>query len=825
MKRCLLCFFVIALLFNSMRGYSQTFTKAQIEEMTMRIRRMSPQQVIKYRDSLMKAIMGKQAKALPNGNLLLKKHNFDTTYTTVSFVYTKTYNGVGGNSTYSCNGISRKAPVLYEANGHTQVQCAFNPRAADNNTDDMDNAASALKKSQQYMTTAQATTAGSLGAQMNFSSTLVKDNSLTGDASYGEPHVRIKSINNITFSFMYDPQQHYATVGAGADLTIIRTIPEGVYMVDHIEGAGVGMGATTDMSQATLAGAGPVRNDPNTAFAKVVKTPRGFKITYNKTQHDDLGTITETFTASIGEPIADYDVVIKPATTFDYEHWIPMGAKVDGSGDKKGDNKSMFSIIVRDKANAAKLYPGTYTVKWKLKEVTRYPGICSNYPLQSAHPNKDKDLRFDESVQDDPNFKKLLVDDSVAVTEDGKGADGVIKIMSLDYGSWGKLYAEVTLDNGQIIMAHPYYEQAVGYLTIPFDKDENKLADAWETKVHILGKKHKLDWDEDLLPDNNHPGDDISLIDEYRGFMTEDKDDKPEYTRFTPETKELFTVGLTDKSAFGKIFKSSVREGALNYRKLTKVTVYHFTSSVYAIAEEGVNAHYGRWVNWNSPIYHHTDGVIIYCYDTQNPSSIPENDDGNHKKQSLGSTGPVFAQTDGYTGAQPPAETDFVEIWTYDITHFNEQVVNLRTWYLPKRPEGNDNFNKSINKHVLHANQLYHVNLDPMTLSNIADPQAARNLPLLISYTVTHEIGHATNVHHHHLAQEKQGGFYMGVSNCPMRYWFDTGQEDDHADWIPMFASGLWDPTKLKTPSGVSMELCKTDDNCFSQMKLKKGGR
>ncbi|RWY51203.1 hypothetical protein [Mucilaginibacter gilvus] len=41
-----------------------------------------------------------------------------------------------------------------------------------------------------------------LGAQMNFSSTLVKDNSLTGDASYGEPHVRIKSINNITFSFM-----------------------------------------------------------------------------------------------------------------------------------------------------------------------------------------------------------------------------------------------------------------------------------------------------------------------------------------------------------------------------------------------------------------------------------------------------------------------------------------------------------------------------------------------------------------------------------------------------------------------------------------------
>ncbi|RWY51198.1 hypothetical protein EPL05_14125 [Mucilaginibacter gilvus] len=71
-----------------------------------------------------------------------------------------------------------------------------------------------------------------------------------------------------------------------------------------------------------------------------------------------------------------------------------------------------------------------------------------------------------------------------------------------------------------------------------------------------------------------------------------------------------------------------------------------------------------------------------------------------------------------------------------------------------------------------------------MTLSNVADPQAARNLPLLISYTVTHEIGHAINVHHHHLPQEKQGGFYIRVANCPIRYWFDTGQEDDHADWI-----------------------------------------
>ncbi|RWY51202.1 hypothetical protein [Mucilaginibacter gilvus] len=71
------------------------------------------------------------------------------------------------------------------------------------------------------------------------------------------------------------------------------------------------------MSQATLAGAGPVRNDPNTAFAKVVKTPRGFKITCNKTQHDDLDTIAETFTAFIGEPIADYDVVIKLVATFD----------------------------------------------------------------------------------------------------------------------------------------------------------------------------------------------------------------------------------------------------------------------------------------------------------------------------------------------------------------------------------------------------------------------------------------------------------------------------------------------------------------------------
>lgn len=455
MKRYLLCLFVIAMVFAGRVGYAQTFTKAQIEEMQKRIRTMTPAQMMRFRDSLMKKVIAKQAAALPNGNQLLQKHTFDTTYTTVSFSYSKKSSGQGGNVSYSCNGVARKAPVLFEGNGHTVVHAGFNPRAMPGATEQMDRMAAALKKSQKYMTAAQSSAAGSLMAQMGFSGGAVNDNSINGSVTSGDPYVVVNDVDKMVFSFDYDPVQHFSTIGVGANVNVTRFTEENGKREAFTDVMGIGGSATTDMSKATILGGTAPPPDPTAAWAKVTKTSNGFRISYTKITHYDTGDVTEIINATIGEPILDYEAVIQPYK-FDYLHWLPKGPKVDGSDDK-GDDSSRFTIFVQDKDNPTKQYPGNFTVKWKLKEVTRYPGYCSNYPLPVDNPNKDKDLMISDSMKTDFHFKSVVVNDSVASGKTNDGILSIVRIRCMDYAAWGKLYAEVTLEDGRVLIARPFY--------------------------------------------------------------------------------------------------------------------------------------------------------------------------------------------------------------------------------------------------------------------------------------------------------------------------------------------------------------------------------
>ena len=811
MKNLILSFCSLLLLSISISCYAQKITPEKAAEMARRIRSMTPSQMLKFRDSLMNAVLTKQAAIRPNGDLMLKKHLYGTSFTTVAFSYIKATAGHAGFFAYSCHGTSGKAPMMYEGNGHTMIQCSFNPMAAGmkNETAPVDNAAAALKSKTPYMSAVQASDAGSLSAQMAFSSEVVKDNSVKGGATFNEPHVSIKSVDNIGFSFNYDPQQHISTISVGASLTIDREIKYGDAFVAYIQQASVGGAATTDVTEATIAGGGPTKSKPGAAYAKVTKTPNGFNISYVKITHNLLGDVTETINATIGEPVLDYEAIIKPYN-FNYEHWLPKGPKVDGSDDKKGDDSCRFYLFVQDKTDPTKQYPGNFTVKWMLKDVTKYQGFCSNYPLMSQHPDKKLDLLISDTMKTDIHFAGSSVTESQVSSKKDDGLLAVLRVMCMDYGAWGKLYAEVTLDDGTVLNARPYYKRDGAYLTIPFDEDENKIADAWEAKEHISHKGYGLDWDEDVKPDNGHPGDNIALIDEYRGFLTEDNSYKPVYTRFSPGQKELITLSV--ETPYGQTYKDAIRIGAMGYAHATSVKVYHLTKEMYALAEPGIQARYPRWVNWNSPLENHTVAVIIDAFSRPSPRNDP---------QVLGSTKGLWALDPiGYNGAQVPKKTDECFIWAYDIVLHNDAIVHGTTWFLPARAEGHDSWNITVNSYVKHANEKFHSNMDTLTLSNVVGPAMSSNVARLISNTVAHEICHATNVNHHHFSHG-DGGPYAGVSTCPLRYWMDPLQEDDHAEWMMMFLAGKWDPGSATTPYGMSMTLCKTDDDCFHKLKLK----
>ncbi|WP_428330572.1 hypothetical protein [Mucilaginibacter sp.] len=827
MKTYKLLLFMLILVFCINKSYAQIpKNQAEADALARRILTMTPAQMMKFRDSMVNAVKQQQARIIPNGNQLLLEHHYDTAYTTVRFYYSKQQSQYttksGGHSNTLITGKSAKAIMLREANGHTVISCSLNPPGA--NTTQIDKGVNALNKSLKYMTPAQQLAATNLGRQTAFGSAYINNNTISGSASEnglysgggGNTIITTRPpVINMAFSFIYDPVEGFSTVSVGA--TYHR----------HTEGSddkgnhnssddtpSAGMGGQTDPHEAHLTGASaPQQSDPNEAYIKVVKTARGFHIAWTKlTKYPDVnGKALETLTADIGEPDQQYEAMIHPMPDSKYEHWLPKGAKVDGTDDLKGDDSARFYVEVHDKNNPDKLYPGYYTVKYQLKDITHYKGITSNYPTFAAHA--DPDFKISDSIKysSPGTFDPESVTDSTATSQPNKGNIAIVRLMCLDYGAWTKLTAEVTLDDGSVIKACPYYDKGETFITVPYDRDENKIADAWEKSEKILGKGYGLDWDEDVKPDNNHPGDNIPLIDEYRGFLIEDDNYKPVYKRFSPQNKELFTIGLADFDALNEKYKLAIKAGSQGYERASGVKTYHFTNSKYGQHEPGEpgGVIFGRWVNVNSPLQTYTRAVVINV----NNAARDAND------KSSASTVPIHGVSEGI-GALYPEDTEVVSIWNQNV---------IKTSYKPEEylpANGNPGDPNVIRKmgYIRAANAEFHVNIDPLHASDLVSQYYTQNLSRIITFSVTHEIGHATHMHHHHLSEPGEKGYYHGVANCPMRYWQNNFEPVNCSTWVAMFITGNWNPATLTTPWGINqpMQFCKTDDNCFGGLMLKK---
>ncbi|MEO6977499.1 MAG: hypothetical protein ABI113_03940, partial [Mucilaginibacter sp.] len=412
-------------------------------------------------------------------------------------------------------------------------------------------------------------------------------------------------------------------------------------------------------------------------------------------------------------------------------------------------------------------------------------------------------------------FDPTTCTDSSATSVLNNGRLAIMQITSMDYGAWARLTAEVTLDNGEVMNASPYYDKNKTYITIPFDKDDNKIADYWEGHENILGMGHGLEWDADVKPDNGNNGDGIALLDEYRGFLTEDGDFKPVYTRLSPQKKELFTIGLSDMSGFGATYKAAIRAGALGYGKVTNVKVYHLSSSKYGYLENSItNSTYGRWVNYNSPLTKHLHGVAIYADDSFAVRS--------DQAKAMATTVPLVGVDAGNntTGAFVPDEVREVHLWT-------KYIVNIAPFkpeeYLPLRVQGNDEFAQRMASRIAATNTEFNTHIDANNASPVVAQYYDVNITRIITFTVAHELCHATHIHHHNInaAATDELAYFRGVGNCLIRYWGDSDFMLNCATWRQMYIFGLWNPASMLSPAGYPMVLCSTQDDCWHQMKLR----
>lgn len=673
-------------------------------------------------------------------NKIFAQDNYSLSTVKMSFSYTKKITGKG-TSTLTVTGNNNSAPMVQGPNGSIIVSTK--------------NSLAGASSTQPNPITQMPVGGAAAFSSSNYNKFFLQatqDHSLHGTMSYSYPGEKLKGVPDINFIFSYEPGNKLGSIGVGGTSASEQTITEEgkTTIIDGTIGGGVG--ATTDISK-SLYGYDGMQKDPNTAYIQLSKTKTGYRISYYKETKENngpkgetTGTITEDLIAYIGEPDEIYEATIIPYHC-DYEHWLPTGPTVDGKADKTGDVVLQFDIDIHAKGYPAYKYPGKMNISWHLGNVTNYPGFCNNYPAYSQSPDITPDLVFNPDMKQNPVFTS--VNNTDAVANNVFSGDAVAKIMCMDYAAWGKLSAVITLDNGTTINAVSASETGKQYLTIPLDKDENKLADAWEENNNK--EKHPLTWDEDAEPvEQRENGDGYTLFEEYRGFAVHINADnekqiseREDFVRTDPNKKDAF---LYDKDGLFKDNYEQANPSNLNWHYLS------YDKKQFLYYPDDIKKDLSRWINFNK--------VSDYFYSEQYCMVLMYSD-RTYAYDSL-MTACSFTKAE-YDFANNPNPTAADEI------AYNEGTSKA---YSTKSPM----------KRLLKIEILRNAIASNLAFVKAASGDAvfAAAVKTKIASSVKHEVGHCIGIHHHEANagapgndnhDEQSAAANNGVTSCLMRYY------------------------------------------------------
>ncbi|MCK5280671.1 MAG: hypothetical protein KAK04_19095 [Cyclobacteriaceae bacterium] len=151
-------------------------------------------------------------------------------------------------------------------------------------------------------------------------------------------------------------------------------------------------------------------------------------------------------------------------------------------------------------------------IRFTLYEVTKEKGIC----LNSQDDNTELDLQFDTGGGKTRFKEPVKTEDGWIIETSNKVMNVSIDVIPLDWGAWGKLKAEMEIDEGEWRMI--YCKEGESYITIPLDERggiENHIADQFEIDNGLTEGIQTMQDDEG----SKNRGDGLTAYEEYRGFM------------------------------------------------------------------------------------------------------------------------------------------------------------------------------------------------------------------------------------------------------------------------------------------------------------------
>ncbi|NVO01622.1 MAG: hypothetical protein HXX09_02890 [Bacteroidetes bacterium] len=253
-----------------------------------------------------------------------------------------------------------------------------------------------------------------------------------------------------------------------------------------------------------------------------------------------------------------------------YHNWLPVSQE-------SSDYKTLkVKVELKSEDDSPK-----DTIHFYLKNVSHYPGVCTNFPCKQEGILK---YAADMWFPNNPENKNIIYIDSFHVKTSEKVSGISVDIDYNDFAAYGKLEAYAPTKN---VKALSHYDQGIG-LTLPEDANKNFIADKWEKDVGIYDKSLPPLDDSDNFPEYKagDNGDGFSLYEEYRGFYAKkDFCKKPEnvfrkgdHIRTDPKNKDVFFYDDT-QIIFEKYYALN-NPAEINWHSLTETQVVNYNSAI-----------------------------------------------------------------------------------------------------------------------------------------------------------------------------------------------------------------------------------------------------
>jgi len=320
--------------------------------------------------------------------------------------------------------------------------------------------------------------------------------------------------------------------------------------------------------------------DPDQGVLSGVKTDRR---PYSNEMDGNLKGVAETrynYSLTLSRP-SDIEAVIIPFSG--YEDWIPEGGKDE---DTEGGFPIVVDVKLRLKSKPDKEISEKAKFKFELIDTSKEPGLCLNVPKKDK-AKRSYDLKFKQENNSDLDISN---EGQIAKSKDYQKSETAV-VSSYDWGAYGKLRVTATLARGKKVVAHVEGKPQKTEMVIPFDENDNRVADEWEKQEGVFDKKLPANWDGAEEPKGQKaPGDGISLYEKYRGFEFEEI-----HERLDPNHKYLF---VHDPDEVVRRVAQDSKVKAMSFESVSKLRLRYVDDDHWTgLGSSGQNK---RIINFNS---------------------------------------------------------------------------------------------------------------------------------------------------------------------------------------------------------------------------------